>query len=133
MIYAQISEGRYIFKNPCAQAGSTFLQHCSGRTVLHLTDNVNVHQIIKKGSNQRALAETSRRIFLACRRRKIVLIVNWESREAEVRKEVDAGSCGPWLLQDEFQLDFDTYSLIMTRLSLLKSLFKNRFYIFIAD
>ena len=38
--------------------------------------------------------------------------------------EVDAGSRGPWLLQDEFQLDFDTYAQIMTRLSLLKGWFK---------
>ena len=64
----------------------------------------------------------SRRIFLACRQKKIVLIVNWESREAEVMKEVDAGSRGPWLLQDEFQLDFDSYSQILTRFCLLKKL-----------
>ena len=47
---------------------------------------------------------------------------DWESREAEIMKEVDAGSRGPWLLQDEFQLDFDSYYMIMSRLSSLKKL-----------
>ena len=94
----------------------------AGRTILHLTDNVNVRQIVKKGSKQMELAEMSRKIFLSCRLKKITLIVNWESREAEVMKEVDAGSRGPWLLQDEFQLDFDTYAQILTRLCLLKKL-----------
>ena len=69
-----------------------------------------------------ALAEMSRKIFLGCRSWQITLIVNWESREAELMKEVDAGSRGPWLLQDEFQLDFDTYFMIMSRLSSLKKL-----------
>ena len=91
----------------------------SGRTVLHLTDNVNVRQIVKKGSKQMELAEMSRRVFLACRKMQITLIVNWESREAEVMKEVDAGSRGPWLLQDEFQLDFDSIFMILSRLNLL--------------
>ena len=103
------------------------------RTVLHLTDNVNVRQIVKKGSKKMDLAEMLRKIFLACRLKKITLIVNWESRKAEVMKEVGAGSRGPWLLQDEFQLDFDSYSQILTRLSLLKSWFKNRFFILHAD
>ena len=64
------------------------------------------------------LAEMSRKIFFACRSKKITLIVNWESREAEVMREVDAGSRGPWLLHDEFKLDFDSYAQIMPRLSL---------------
>ena len=67
-----------------------------------------MRQIIKKGSKLMALVEMSRRIFLACRNKKITLIVNWESCEADVMREVDAGSRGPWLLQGEFQLDFDT-------------------------
>ena len=73
-------------------------------------------QIVKKGSGQMALTEMSRKIFLGCRSRQITLIVNWESREAEVMKEVDSGSRCPWLLEDEFQLDFDSYAQIMTRL-----------------
>ena len=86
--------------------------------VFHLTDNVIVRQIIMKGSKLMALAEMSRRIFFACWSKKIILLVNWESREAEVMREVVAGSRGPWLLHDEFQLDFDSYSQIMTRLFL---------------
>ena len=35
---------------------------------------------------------------------------NWESREAELMELADAGSRGPWLLMDEFQMDFDTYA-----------------------
>ena len=87
-----------------------------GRTILHLADNVDVRQIVKKGSPQAALAEMARKIFLGCRLRQITLMVNWENRKAKVMKEVDSGSRVPWLLQDEFQLDFDSYAQIMTRL-----------------
>ena len=36
-------------------------------------------------------------------------------------------------MQHEFQIDFDSYFMIMSRLTLLKKLVKNRFYIFLAD
>ena len=55
-----------------------------GKTVLHLCDNVGVSSIIRKGSPKSVLAEMSRDIFLACRKLDIELIVNWESREAEL-------------------------------------------------
>ena len=61
----------------------------------------------------------SRDIFLACRKLDIELIVNWESREAEVMTMADAGSRGPWLTQDEFQMDFATYAYILSRYMLI--------------
>ena len=61
------------------------------------------------------LAEMSRDIFLACRKLYIELIVNWESREAELMGLADEGSRGPWLMEDEFQMDFDLYADILSR------------------
>ena len=55
-----------------------------GKTILHLCDNVGVSLIIRKGFPKAVLAEMSRDIFLACRKLDFELIVNWESREAEV-------------------------------------------------
>ena len=55
----------------------------------------------------------SRDIFLACR--KLDIELNWESREAEVMIMADAGSHGPWLDHDEFQMDFQTYAYILSR------------------
>ena len=52
------------------------------------------------------------KIFLAGRRNKIVLIANWESREAEIMVTADLGSRGPWMEQDEFQMDFSTYAFL---------------------
>ena len=86
-----------------------------GKTVLHLCDNVGVSSIIRKGSPKAVLEEMSRDIFLACRNLDIELIVNWESREAEVMTMADAGSRGPWLAHDEFQMDFQTYAYILSR------------------
>ena len=86
-----------------------------GKTILHLCDNVGVSAIIRKGSPRPLLAEMSRDIFLACSKLNIELIVNWESREAELMELADAGSRGPWLLEDEFQMDFDTYADILSR------------------
>ena len=86
-----------------------------GQTILHLCDNAGVASIIRKGSPRALLAEMSRDIFLACRRLDIELIVNWESREAELMELADAGSRGPWLLEDEFQMDFDSYADILSR------------------
>ena len=81
-----------------------------------MTDNLYARQIVKKGSPKKDLAEMSRGIFLACREMNIKLIVNWESREAEVMQEVDLGSRGPWILMDEFQMDFDSYTTLLSRL-----------------
>ena len=86
-----------------------------GKTILHLCDNAGVTSIIRKGSPRAELAEMSRDIFLACRSLDIQLIVNWESREAEVMTMADAGSRGPWLAHDEFQMDFATYAYILSR------------------
>ena len=86
-----------------------------GKTILHLCDNAGVSAIIRKGSPRAALAEMSRDIFLACRKLDIELIVNWESREAELMGLADEGSRGPWLMQDEFQMDFDLYADILSR------------------
>ena len=81
-----------------------------GKTVLHLSNNQGVRAIINKGSSKCALVEMARKIFLACRRNKIVLIANWESREAEIMATADLGSRGPWMEKDEFQMDFQTYA-----------------------
>ena len=55
------------------------------------------------------------KIFLACCRNKIVLIANWESREAEIMVTADLGSRGPWMEQDEFQMDFQTYAFLHSK------------------
>ena len=47
-----------------------------GKTVLHLCNNAAVSAIIEKGSSKKELAEMARKIFLACRELKIVLICN---------------------------------------------------------
>ena len=66
-----------------------------GKNVLHLCDNAAVSAIIEKGSSKKELVEMARKIFLACRELKIVLICNWESREAEIMVTADLGSRGP--------------------------------------
>ena len=91
------------------------MEEFGGKTILHLCGNAGVTFIIWKGSNRAALAEMSRDILLACRKLDMELIVNWGSREAEVMSMADAGSRGPWLLQDKFQMDFDTYVYILSR------------------
>ena len=85
------------------------------RTVLHLSDNMGIRSIIAKGSGKTHLAEMSWEIFLECRKKNINLIVNWESREALVMHMADAGSRGPWLAQDEFQMDFKCYVDLLER------------------
>ena len=89
--------------------------YLKNKTVLHLSDNMGVRSIIAKGSPRSELAEMSRDIFLACRLKDIDLIVNWESREALVMQMADAGSRGPWLALDEFQMDFNSYLALLER------------------
>ena len=57
----------------------------------------------------------ARKIFLACRELKIVLICNWESCEAEIMVTGDVGSRGPWLEQDEFQMAFSDYVFLHSK------------------
>ena len=83
-----------------------------GKVVLHLCDNAAVSAIIDKGSKKKELAEMARKIFFACRELKIVLICNWESREAEIMVTADLGSRGRWMEQDEFQMGIDDYAFL---------------------
>ena len=85
------------------------------KTVLHLSDNMGVRSIVAKGSGKPELAEMARAVFLAFRLKNIDLIVNWESREALVMQMADAGSRGPWLALDEFQMDFNSYLALLER------------------
>ena len=89
--------------------------YLKNKTVLHLSDIMGVRSIIAKGSHNSDLAGMSRDIFLACRIKNIDLIVNWESREALVMQMADAGSRGPWLALDEFQMDFSSYLALLER------------------
>ena len=91
------------------------MEEFGGETILLLGGNAGVTLIIWKGSNRAALAEMFRDILLACSKLDMELFVNWESREAEALSMADAGSRGPWLLQDKFQMDFDTYEYILSR------------------
>ena len=95
----------------CSKAAAQFRR----RTVLLLSDNQGVRSIIKKGSSRRAVAEMARKIFLACRRNKIVLITNWESCEAEIMVTADLGSYGPWFGPDDFQMDFDSHAFLLSK------------------
>ena len=63
--------------------------------------------IIWKGSNRAALAEMSRDILLACG--------NLDTELGGENRKADAGSRGPWLLMDEFQMNFDLYADILSR------------------
>ena len=56
-----------------------------------------------------------RKIFLACRERRIILICNWESREAEIMVTADLGSRGPWMEQDEFQMGPADYEFLHSK------------------
>ena len=60
------------------------------------------------------LTEMSRKVFLACKEKGITLILNWESREEDLMQRVDAGSLGPWLQQDKFQMDFNSYQSLLS-------------------
>ena len=86
-----------------------------GKVVLHLCDNAAVSAIIDKGSKKKELAEMAWKIFLACRELKIVLICNWESREAEIMVTADLGSRGSWMEQDEFQIGIDDYAFLHSK------------------
>ena len=55
------------------------------------------------------------KISLACRVKDIVCITSWDTREAEVMKDADAGSQGPWLLHEKFQIDFTSYTHLLSR------------------
>ena len=57
----------------------------------------------------------ARKIFLAYRVNKIVLICNWESREAEIMVTADLGSRGPWMEQDEFHMDWEDYAFLHSK------------------
>ena len=54
------------------------MEELTGKTILHLCGNAGVTFIIWKGSNRAALAEMFRKLDFE-------LIMNWVSREAELR------------------------------------------------
>ena len=86
-----------------------------GKVVLHLCDNAALSAIINKGSKKKELAEMARKIFMACRELKIVLICNWENREAEIMVTAELGSRGPWMEQDEFQMGPADYDFLLSK------------------
>ena len=87
----------------------------AGLKIIHYCDNMGVASIMEKGSGKPILHHLARQIQIACRNLKIMLTVQWKSRNDEVMVQVDLGSRGPWLLLEDFKLDSLTMDFIKTR------------------
>ena len=90
----------------------TDIQHLAGLNIVHFCDNKGVSSIMEKGSSKPVLHHLAREILISCRKHKIMLTVEWKSREDEVMQLVDLGSRGPWLILEDYQLDFISMSYI---------------------
>ena len=66
---------------------------------------------MEKGSLKPVLHHLAREILISCRKHKIILTVEWKLRDEEVMQLVDSGSRGPWLILEDFQLDFISKNL----------------------
>ena len=83
------------------------------RELSHFTDNLAVSIITKTGSKKPHLQEVARDIMLANRESGIKLVCNWMSREHELLQQMDEGSRGPWAMDSEFVMDYDTAMMVL--------------------
>ena len=68
-----------------------------------------------KGSPKDSLYSMARDIFVVTRHAGIKLLVVWKRCSEEEMVRVDLGSRGPWLLAEDFQLDFSSYLSVFAR------------------
>ena len=84
-----------------------------GRELRHFTDNMAVSIILRTGSKKQHLQKVARNILLANRESGIKLVCSWVSREHELLQQMDEGSRGPWAMDSEFVMDYDTAELVL--------------------
>ena len=86
-----------------------------GRHIRHYSDNYGVSRIFSVGSPKPDLQEMALRVYSRCRQLKISLEVEWKRRSEPEMEMADLGSRGPWRVQENFKVDWDTALKIIAR------------------
>ena len=82
---------------------------------MHFCDNKGVAAIMAKGSAKDYLHNLAREIYVTTRNASVNLLVVWKRRCEEEMVREDLGLLGPWLVAEDFQLDFNSYSWVFSK------------------
>ena len=83
----------------------------AGQKILHLTDNKAVESIMSTGSRKLEIQEVALAIFMACRRLRIELRVEWRPREHFLLEHADIGSKS--IDENNVSLNFNSFSQLL--------------------
>ena len=88
---------------------------CRCNQILHLTDNKGVVSVFTIGSPKPDLQAVATRVYKVANSLGLKLYFQWKSREDPTMVLVDKGSRSPWLNCDEFSLDAQSISEVLSR------------------